>query len=74
MPQWSSKKSWTIAVFTLNSPLGALARLQLGRAYVLGGDASKARGAYLEFFALWKDADDDIPIYKLAKAEYAKWK
>jgi len=57
---------------TLNSPLGALARLQLGRAYVLGGDASKARGAYLDFFALWTDADADIPIYKQAKAEFAK--
>ena len=57
---------------TLNSPLGALAHLQLGRAYALGCDASKARGAYLEFFALWKDADADIPIYKQAKAEFAK--
>jgi len=24
------------------------------------------------FFALWKDADPDIPILKQAKAEYAK--
>ena len=24
------------------------------------------------FFALWKDADPDIPIFKQAKAEYAK--
>ena len=24
------------------------------------------------FFALWKDADSDIPILKEAKAEYAK--
>ena len=57
---------------TVNSPLGALARLQLGRAYVLEGDTSKAHGAYLDFLALWKDADADIPIYKQAKAEYAK--
>jgi tetratricopeptide (TPR) repeat protein len=56
----------------VNSPLGALARLQLGRAYALLEDTSKARGAYLDFFALWKDADADIPIYKQAKAEYAK--
>jgi hypothetical protein len=55
-----------------NFPLGALARLQLGRAYVLAGDASKSRTAYQDFLALWKDADPDIPILKQAKAEYAK--
>jgi tetratricopeptide (TPR) repeat protein len=57
---------------SVNGPLGALARLQLGRAYALAGDTSKSRGAYLDFLALWKDADADIPIYKQAKAEYAK--
>jgi hypothetical protein len=36
------------------------------------GDAPKARAAYQDFFALWKDADPDIPILKEAKAEYAK--
>jgi hypothetical protein len=33
---------------------------------------AKARTAYQDFFALWKDADPDIPILKEAKAEYAK--
>ena len=56
----------------LNSPMGALAELGLGRAYVLQGDTAKARKAYQDFFALWKDADPDIPILKQAKAEYAK--
>ena len=56
----------------VNNPLGALARLQLGRACALQEDNSKARGAYLDFLALWKDADADIPVYKQAKAEYAK--
>jgi tetratricopeptide (TPR) repeat protein len=56
----------------LNSVLGALAHLQLGRAYAVAGDAGKARAAYQDFFALWKDADPDIPILKQAKAEYAK--
>ena len=56
----------------VNSPLGALARLQLGRAYVLAGDKTKARHAYLEFLELWKDADPDIPVLKQAKLEYAK--
>jgi serine/threonine protein kinase/Flp pilus assembly protein TadD len=56
----------------LNFVLGALAHLQLGRACALAGDAGKARAAYQDFFALWKDADPDIPILKQAKAEYSK--
>ena len=56
----------------LNFPLGALAHLGLGRAYVLQGDTTTARAAYQDFFALWNDADSDIPILKQAKAEYAK--
>jgi len=55
-----------------NFPLGALARLELGRAYALSGDKDKARSAYQDFLTLWKDADPDIPILKQAKAEYAK--
>jgi eukaryotic-like serine/threonine-protein kinase len=53
-------------------PIGALVHLQLGRAYALSGDKSKATTAYEKFFTLWKDADPDIPISKDAKAEYAK--
>jgi len=56
----------------LNFVTGALAHLQLGRAYAMAGDAAKAKSAYQDFFALWKDADPDIPILKEAKAEYAK--
>ena len=56
----------------LNFPLGALAHLQLGRAYVLTGDTGKAKAAYQDFFNVWKDADPEIPILKEAKAEYAK--
>jgi eukaryotic-like serine/threonine-protein kinase len=59
---------------TLNFPLGALAHLGLARAYALSGDTAKARAAYQDFLALWKDADPDIPILKEAKAEYAKLK
>jgi eukaryotic-like serine/threonine-protein kinase len=55
-----------------NFLLGALARLGLARAYAMQGDAPKARTAYQDFFALWKDADPDIPILKEAKAEYAR--
>ena len=55
-------------------PEYALARLNLARAYVLQGNAGKARTAYQDFFSLWKDADPDVPILKEAKAEYEKFK
>ena len=55
----------------LDDPIGALARLQLGRALVLSGNNEKAKTAYQDFLTLWKDADSDIPILKQAKAEYA---
>jgi serine/threonine protein kinase/tetratricopeptide (TPR) repeat protein len=54
------------------SPNHSLAKLGLGRAYVMTGDTAKARAAYQDFFALWKDADPDVPVLKEAKAEYAK--
>jgi len=57
------------------SPLAleyVLAHVGLARAYVLTGHTAKARAAYQDFFALWKDADPDIPIFIAAKAEYAK--
>jgi hypothetical protein len=56
----------------VNQPIGALAHLGLGRAYALQGETLRARTAYQDFLALWKDADPDIPILKEAKAEYAK--
>jgi tetratricopeptide (TPR) repeat protein len=56
----------------VNCSLGALAHLQLGRAYAVAGDKVKARGAYQDFLTLWKDADSDIPILREAKAEFAK--
>ena len=52
-------------------PVGALARVQLGRAYALSGDKSKAKSAYQDFLRLWKDADSDVPLLKQAKREYA---
>ena len=56
----------------MNSACGALARLGLARAYAMQEDMVKARAAYQDFLTLWKDADSDIPIYRQAKAEYAK--
>jgi len=65
-------------------PIGALAHLQIARAYAMqaaseqgtAADAAraKARAAYQDFLALWKNADPDIPVLKQAKAEYAKLK
>jgi serine/threonine protein kinase/Tfp pilus assembly protein PilF len=56
----------------INALYGALAHAELARAYALQGDASRARTAYENLFALWKDADPDIPILKQAKSECAK--
>jgi serine/threonine protein kinase/Flp pilus assembly protein TadD len=54
------------------NPLYSLSMLGLGRAYALQGDSAKARTAYQDFLATWKDADSDVPVLKQAKAEYAK--
>ena len=54
-----------------NSPIGALAHLGLARALAMAGSFSEARAAYQNFFALWKDADEDIPILREARAEFA---
>jgi eukaryotic-like serine/threonine-protein kinase len=61
---------------------GALAHLGIARAHALearglqGADADIARrrslAAYKDFLTLWKDADVDVPVYRDAKAEYAK--
>jgi serine/threonine protein kinase/Flp pilus assembly protein TadD len=56
----------------LNALYGALAHVGLARAYVLQGDVAKTRVAYENFFALWKDADSDIPILQQARVEYAR--
>jgi tetratricopeptide (TPR) repeat protein len=56
----------------LTGAIGALAHLGLGRAYRLAGDNARARTAYEDFFALWKDADPDITILRDAKSESVK--
>jgi eukaryotic-like serine/threonine-protein kinase len=55
-------------------PLHSYAKLGLARAYVMTGDSAKAKAAYQDFLALWKDADADVPVLKEAKAEYEKVK
>ena len=56
----------------VSDPIGALARLQLARAYARSGDPTRAKSGYQAFLTLWKDADPDLPILKQAKTEYAK--
>jgi DNA-binding winged helix-turn-helix (wHTH) protein/tetratricopeptide (TPR) repeat protein len=56
----------------ISDPVGALAQLQLGRAYVMAGDETKAKTAYSDFLNLWKDADANIPVLKQARLEYAR--
>jgi len=56
----------------VSDPIGALAFLQLARAYLMSGDRTRAKSTYEDFLKLWKDADPEIPILKEAKAEYAK--
>jgi eukaryotic-like serine/threonine-protein kinase len=55
-------------------PHFSFARLGQARAYAALGDKGKSREAYQDFFALWKDADPDVPILNEAKAEYDKVK
>jgi len=64
----NSRKSWTTAALLL------LARFSRFRncAYLLQGDSAKARTAYQDFFAVWKEAGSDILVLIAAKSEYAK--
>lgn len=55
-----------------NSPIGVLAHLGIARAFAMQGETGKARGAYQEFFDLWRTADSDVPVLKEAKAEFAR--
>jgi hypothetical protein len=55
-----------------SDPVGAAARLQLGRALFLTGDKAKAKSAYQDSLTLWKDGDTDLPIFKQARAEYTQ--
>jgi eukaryotic-like serine/threonine-protein kinase len=56
------------------SPLWPLAHLGMARAATLQGDVAKGRKAYEDFFLLWKEADDDLPLLIEAKREYERLK
>jgi len=57
-----------------NAPTAVLARLQLGRAYALMGDNTRAKAAYQDFLSLWRNADYDVPLLQKARDEYAQLK
>jgi len=52
------------------SPLHAVARIWLARAHAGAGRHAEARKAYDEAFAIWKDADADLPLLVEARQEY----
>jgi eukaryotic-like serine/threonine-protein kinase len=54
-----------------SSPYLAPLQLGLARAYAMGGDKPNAKKAYETAFAIWKDADADLPMLVAAKKEYA---
>ncbi len=56
------------------SPCHTLAHLGLARAASISGDTAAARKSYQDFLALWKDADQDLPVLVQAKKEYEQLK
>ena len=56
------------------SPTHVLAHVGLARAAVINGDTGAARKSYQDFFALWRDADPDLPVLVQARKEYEQLK
>jgi hypothetical protein len=50
----------------------ALAHLGLARALEMQGNHAASRKEYETLFALWKDADPDLPPLVQARAEYSR--
>ena len=55
-------------------PTRALAHLGLARATAMSGDLAASRKAYQDFFALWNNADQDLPLLAQARKEYESLK
>jgi tetratricopeptide (TPR) repeat protein len=55
----------------LADPIGALAHLQLGRAWASLDEWDASKREYRDFLARWKNGDSDIPVLAQAKAEFA---
>jgi serine/threonine protein kinase/tetratricopeptide (TPR) repeat protein len=56
----------------LADPIGPAARVQLARVLRDAGESARAKAVYQDFLALWKDADQEIPLLQQAKAESAR--
>lgn len=54
----------------LNCPTAVLARVGLARAFTVTGQVADSRSAYQDLFALWKNADADLPLLREAQSEY----
>jgi len=54
---------------TLTDPVGAIAHVQLARAYAAAKDTANAKNSYQAFLDLWQRADTDIPILIQARSE-----
>jgi tetratricopeptide (TPR) repeat protein len=52
------------------SELRPLTHLGLARAAAMSGDVGKSRTVYQNFFAMWKEADADLPVLIQAKKDY----
>ncbi len=53
-------------------PWTVIAHLGLARALALNGEKPQSKREYEIFFALWKDADPDLPLLQQAHREYAQ--
>jgi hypothetical protein len=52
-------------------PNRAISLSVLARAYALQNNRTETRNEYEKFFALWKEADADVPVLKQARRECA---
>ena len=66
------EKAISVARLRPLEPAISFAQLGLARAYLLQGDSARARMAYQDLLAAWKDADAGLPTVEQAKKEYAK--
>jgi tetratricopeptide (TPR) repeat protein len=55
-------------------PFYSLAFVGLARAEAMGGNTAKAQKAYEDFFALWKNAETNLPVLLEARKEYSQLK
>jgi eukaryotic-like serine/threonine-protein kinase len=79
MSRWDDAVKALTTLTDLRSKLGlttihGVGYVMLGRAHAGAGRPADARKAYEQAFAIWKDADPDLPLLVEAKSEYAALK